>query len=112
MSLIKRMRVHRYLHSFPTRRSSDLNARSQRSIRSAWMPPSAWLCTRTAFVDSFCVRTHKDSDQAVSAQIRVGDVLLYHALRVEKRAVDGDGVLHHFEEPVPLAVVQRQDDAL
>src|SRR5437870_12323479 len=75
------------------------------------MPPSAWLCTRTAFVDSFCVRTHKDSDQAVSAQIRVGDVLLYHALRVEKRAVDGDGVLHHFEEPVPLAVVQRQDDA-
>jgi len=34
---------------------------------------------------------------AASAQIRVRDVLLNHALRIEERSVDGDGVLHHLQ---------------
>src|SRR5690242_14114856 len=47
-----------------------------------------------------------------SAEIRVSDVLLHHALRVEERTIDGDGVLHDLEELVALAVIQGEDDAL
>src|SRR2546429_7250871 len=42
----------------------------RRPPRSTLFPYTTLFRSRTAFVDSFCVRTHKDSDQAVSAQIR------------------------------------------
>ena len=46
----------------------------------------------------------------VSTQIRVCDVLLDHALGVEERAVDGDGVEHNFKKFGAVVVVERQND--
>src|SRR6476646_10684005 len=43
-------------------------------------------------------------------QIRVGDVLLDHALGVKERAVDGDGVEHNFEKFGTVVVIEREND--
>ena len=49
---------------------------------------------------------------AASAQIRVGDVLLHHALRVEERSVDGNSVLHDGQKLGAIVVVHRKNHAL
>ncbi len=46
------------------------------------------------------------------AQVSVGNILLNHALGVEERAVDGDGVLHHFQPAMAAFVVHRKNHAL
>ena len=45
-----------------------------------------------------------------SQKIRLHDVLLQHALRIEKRAIERDGVAHNIDEALPVAIEQRQDD--
>src|SRR5208283_4374254 len=46
------------------------------------------------------------------AQISVGNILLHHALRVEERTIDRDGVAHHFKVAVAVLKKHRQDYAL
>src|SRR5277367_116205 len=50
--------------------------------------------------------------QACLSQIRVGNVLLDHALGVEERAVDGNGVLHDLDVEARLFVEHRENDVL
>ena len=38
--------------------------------------------------------------------------MLHHALRIEKRAIERDGVTHDTEEALLVAIEQRQDDLL
>src|SRR5713226_2515163 len=81
------------------------------------MPPSAWPCTRTGCADSLARSSSRllsgsvswQAHPAASAQIRVGDVLLHHALRIEERPIDGDGVLHDFQELGAIVVVHRKN---
>src|SRR5229473_8538625 len=81
------------------------------------MPPSAWPCTRTGCAESrarsssalLSSPVNWQAHPASSTQIRVGDVLLHHALRVEERAVDGDGVLHDFQEFSAIVVVHGKN---
>src|SRR2546430_3465026 len=81
------------------------------------MPPSAWPCTRTGCADllarsSSGLRSSPVIWQvypAASAQIRVGDVLLHHALCIEERAVDGNGVLHDFQKLGAIVVVHQKN---
>src|SRR5713226_2745064 len=81
------------------------------------MPPSAWPCTRTGCAESrarsssalLSSPVNWQAHPASSTQIRVGDVLLHHALRVEERTVDGDGVLHDFQEFSAIVVVHRKN---
>src|SRR5258708_23698566 len=56
----------------------------------------------TLFPYTTLFRSIWQAHPAGSAQICVGDVLLHHSLRVEERAVDGDGMLHNFQELVAL----------
>src|SRR5260370_42051118 len=82
------------------------------------MPPSVWPCTRTGCGDLRSILFWSSlkpliwqAHPAASAQIRVGDVLLHHSLCVEERSVDGDGVLHDFQEFSALVVVHRKNHA-
>src|SRR6266403_2519347 len=83
------------------------------------MPPSAWPCTRTGSADAIDARLvfsqaprFGKAHPAASAQIGVSDVLLHHALGVEERSVDGNGVLHNFQELGAIVVVHRKNYAL
>src|SRR5260370_28636350 len=81
------------------------------------MRPSAWPCTRTGCANSLAwvragslLKPHTIvSNFRASVQIRVGDVLLYHSLRVEEGPIDGDGVLHNFQEFRAIVVVHREN---
>src|SRR5713226_9245764 len=83
------------------------------------MPPSAWPCTKTGCADSLARSSSRllsnsviwQALPAASAHIRVGDVLLHHALGVEERAVDGDGVLHDFQELGAIVVIHWKNHA-
>src|SRR5215471_3283393 len=83
-------------------------------------PTIAQECVR-GIVTCFC-HTHIDSSLSSvargsprshnSQKIRLHDVLLHHALRIEKRAIERDGVTHDTEEVLLVAIEQRQDDLL
>jgi len=47
-----------------------------------------------------------------SAKRRLRDVLQHHALRVEKAAVERDGVSHDVDESLAVAVEERNDHPL
>ena len=46
------------------------------------------------------------------AHVRVGNILMHHALGIEKRTVNRDGMLHDVEIPLTLVVKHRHDDVL
>src|ERR1700738_5429559 len=46
------------------------------------------------------------------AYVCVGNILLHHALGIEERTVDGDGVLHDAEITVALVVKHGNDHAI
>jgi hypothetical protein len=46
------------------------------------------------------------------AHVRVGNILLHHALGIKERSVDGDGVLHNAEITVALVIKHGNDYAV
>src|SRR5215471_17324085 len=64
-------------------------------------------------IDSFLSSVARGSPRLHNSQkIRLHDVLLHHALRIEKRAIECDGVTHDTEEALLVAIEQRQDDLI
>ena len=45
-------------------------------------------------------------------KVSFGDVLRNHALGVKERAVESDGIAHHFGKAVTVAIVERKHDPL
>src|SRR5712691_5302250 len=82
------------------------------------MPLWGWPCTRTAWANFGLIPGRaplpfpspaRGAHCARSAEISVSDVLLHHTLRVEERAIDGDGVLHDLQKSASLVVIHRQN---
>src|SRR5262249_38267724 len=66
--------------------------------------------TSALFPSLWTSRGHKPERR--SQKVGLHDVLLYHALGIEKGAIKCDGVAHDIDEALPVAIEQRQNDLL